>query len=696
MQLSWQSTYISGCCIAVSLFLHGCGDGKVGNGRCTQPKFQLVSQSISGKFHGKAEGNARIQLNDANFVPADLDLSVDLKLDMENLDIRMDGSGQQTINGRTRQGTLTYIGQPMAGRGSTIADGKCATTKIQPPGEKPPIKQLADKILAKALTCSGSDGADDIWTGTPQSFSAAAEEVMEEGKAGVSPRLLQSIHEHLYEQLFHPVQRRLQQQQGFPTMPGGPPMGSSTFVIRSDPALLIKGISINTVLQEDGQDVGSITLGLAFDKVAAGGPTAADMDISSFTCQEVPAYAPDAPAFAPEQTAPDGGQFSGPGTAGTPGRSGKGTTPTAKLYEVDESPPPAVQKMNDQTEGAELAAILPAIRAKIAQAESAGDFVDGMFPNFFGKGTEVEPVDTDIDHPVVNHAVCALDGARAVDDMLDSAIYIWASVKRCAKTSAVGNQVLCAMDVSAAVESIEAMINVVLKSIEKCGGLQDRHAQCGMAANVLIKNFASVATASAGVTAKCPNKLNGNQQIVGNNLLAQASTQATNQAKCMVDVKDVTKSLFKAAGRLTTIKDHCYGFDNYECAHNALKVMASFAAIGEYMAGAISRCNVAPHAKTKMEVDSECGAQALHLTRALTRLSSAGIEMSKSCGEGEARLYAMEHADVNDATQNASNLMSFVLAAFLPLAAFAGFVVGRRFAYVQQAEDCELESILED
>merc|ERR1719174_1412440 len=76
---------------------------------------------------------------------------------------------------------------------------------------------------------------------------------------------------------------------------------------------------------------------------------------------------------------------------------------------------------------------------------------------------------------------CALNGARAVDDLLDSATYIWASVQRCQKPGTgnkKGNQVLCSLDVSSAIEATNAMVNVILKAVEKCGGLEDGNSKC--------------------------------------------------------------------------------------------------------------------------------------------------------------------------------------------------------------------------
>merc|ERR1719230_1476196 len=137
------------------------------------------------------------------------------------------------------------------------------------------------------------------------------------------------------------------------------------------------------------------------------------------------------------------------------------------------------------------------------------------------------------------HTECALNGARAVDDLLDSATYIWASVQRC-KTpgpTSHGNQILCSMDVASAIEAVNAMVNVILKGVEQCGNLEGEHEKCGLAVGVLTKTFAGVAASSSGVTAKCPNALNGNKGLTflitkpgvatGTSALASAAQQAS-------------------------------------------------------------------------------------------------------------------------------------------------------------------------
>merc|ERR1712119_129687 len=56
----------------------------------------------------------------------------------------------------------------------------------------------------------------------------------------------------------------------------------------------------------------------------------------------------------------------------------------------------------------------------------------------------------------------------------------------------------------------------------------------------------------------------------------------TSFAQCLVDIKDLTKSLFKAIKRIMTMQDSCED-GSHHCVHNTLKLVASIGAMGEYL-----------------------------------------------------------------------------------------------------------------
>jgi len=304
---------------------------------------------------------------------------------------------------------------------------------------------------------------------------------------------------------------------------------------------------------------------------------------------------------------------------------------------------------------------------------------------------------------LVQAEYCALDGARAVDDMLDAATYIWASTQRCNTTTGntQSDTTLCTLDVSAAIESVNGMVNVILKAVQKCGHLESESAQCGLAVGVLTRSFAGLAAAGSGIAAKCPTKLNNftpkkplvynvASTVTQSQQSALASAQAAAQAhqnqllgtqmasfgQCIVDIKDLTKSLFKAMKRIMTMKQSCADGTPH-CAHNTLKLVASLGAMGQYLANAVGRCSPATVTNANRITNSECAGEISHLVRHVSNVGRASVDLQQSCEIGAERLYQIEHGEVEN---QSSNSMTLVLAAFLPLTAVLSFMGGSRFA----------------
>jgi len=294
-------------------------------------------------------------------------------------------------------------------------------------------------------------------------------------------------------------------------------------------------------------------------------------------------------------------------------------------------------------------------------------------------------------------ASCALNGAEAVDEMLDSAVYIMASLVRCTKGHKDTNEIACALDVSSAIESVNGMINVIMKAVDNCGALKQDHHKCGLAVGVLTRSFAGLSAASAGIVAKCPNKLNGFKAIdtVGGDMEDAAkyggkhpfktAGKSSGFGQCIINVKDTIKSLFKAIKRVMTIKENCADPASLHCKHNTIKIVSSFTALGEYLAGAIGKCDV------NTSADAECAQMSLRLVRQTENVGRASVAMVGECDIGAAERLYLEDAE-DSMTPATSNKATVALAALLPITAVVAFVGGSRFAKAraQSTEDSEL------
>lgn len=290
---------------------------------------------------------------------------------------------------------------------------------------------------------------------------------------------------------------------------------------------------------------------------------------------------------------------------------------------------------------------------------------------------------------------CMVDGGEAVNDAADAAMFIWASVKRCGKA---GLEIKCEVDVSSAAESVNSMINIILKALDKCGNLKDANKDCGMAAGLLTEHTAGLAAAAGDLVQKCPNAKGAMEKLVAHK---QAAGPAFGHsiALCMVNMKDTAKSLFKLTQEFQTVDKNCGGSpsDSKPCLSNAFRLVGGFAAIGEFLAGAVGHCSKVP----QHHEDALCAQASEMVVHHSMKVSAAATDLAIKCAQGSGpsglrnptsgvasqrggspptevvieeqvpRLYEM-----NGQGQSAG-FANMVLGAFLPVTAIVGFAAGR-------------------
>lgn len=279
---------------------------------------------------------------------------------------------------------------------------------------------------------------------------------------------------------------------------------------------------------------------------------------------------------------------------------------------------------------------------------------------------------------------CMVDGGEAVNDAADAAMFIWAAYKRCDKAK---EEIKCVIDISSAIESVNGMVNVMLRAMDKCHHLKAKNSKCGMAAGRLTKNLAGLTAASADIIQKCPNAWGR----------AHSAAPQFNHvmALCVVDIKDTAKSLFKLVREFMEVKPNCKKEDNRHCVANSFRIIGAFSAIGEYLAGAIGHCSKDP----KRNDDTLCGQASSMLLHHTVDFAAAATDLSRECQRKKhhhhpkpqqvnveiqvPRLFEEEEEeDVSDGKEGrtGTSYTTFILGAFLPITAIVGFVGGRRYA----------------
>jgi hypothetical protein len=280
---------------------------------------------------------------------------------------------------------------------------------------------------------------------------------------------------------------------------------------------------------------------------------------------------------------------------------------------------------------------------------------------------------------------------------MDGVVYIFASIVRCGPGA--NDMVRCTLDVSAAIESVNKMVNIIVKAVDKCGAITTSKPQCGIAIGELTRSMAGLTSASAGIVAKCPNKANGGHPLdtVGDTMAAAASSNDasdTAQAngggfsntfgQCTINVKNSVKSLFKAVKRAMVLSDDCATPGSLECSHNAVKLVDAFVGLAEYISGAVAKCGQ----KEANRVNAGCAEMSARLTHATGEVGVAGTALAAACAPTEAeRLYLDSIDNKKVAAAPASSSLTFALAAFLPVTAVVAFVGGKRMAKVRSVAE---------
>jgi len=274
---------------------------------------------------------------------------------------------------------------------------------------------------------------------------------------------------------------------------------------------------------------------------------------------------------------------------------------------------------------------------------------------------------------------CLVDSGEAVSDAMDAALFIWAAAKRCGKPNM---ELKCAIDVTASVKSVNSIVNVLLHVLDKCDALHGAHKACGMQASKLTEQTAGLGQAAEMVAQKCEN-----------NTVVAPST-GTAAVMCTLSLKNTGKHLFKTISALQKASSACSSGDHEKCSANILEIVASFAAVGEYVAATVGQCQRASGALASRTKEELCAGAVQGLVHHTAKAGEAGINLKRACSAPapapmpmakaakdtvvimqQQRLYAQDSVKVAGIP-----VANFVLGAFLPVTAIVGFVGGRFYA----------------
>jgi hypothetical protein len=262
---------------------------------------------------------------------------------------------------------------------------------------------------------------------------------------------------------------------------------------------------------------------------------------------------------------------------------------------------------------------------------------------------------------------CLVDSGEAVSDIMDASLFIWAAAKRCGMATM---ELKCSIDVMSAIKSVNSMVNVALKVLSKCDVIHGANKGCAMQASRLSEYTAGLGTSTAMVVQKC----------------ATTSTvvPSTGQGAvmCTLSMKNTAKHLFAAISGIQKATPTCSTGDQSACAANALDIVGSLAAMGEYLAETVGQCQRATGAQASRTKNELCAGAVQGLVHNAAKMGKAGVNLHKAC-QSENNAYARKYTSDDQkegVAVGGTPVANFVLGAFLPVTAIVGFVGGRFYA----------------
>jgi len=286
-------------------------------------------------------------------------------------------------------------------------------------------------------------------------------------------------------------------------------------------------------------------------------------------------------------------------------------------------------------------------------------------------------------------AECALDGAKAVSQLSDVVVFLWAATERCGPAPD-GNSLSpkCAIDITSAIKSATDMVMVIASAAEDCAAVKAESYGCGMAVGRLTDSAAAIASGSAGIVEHCAKHAESADPHLGSQ---------TTVGKCFTDAKGAVADLFKATLKMSQASAACAP-GSAECARNALNIIGFLSDMGAALGHAYDHCGqVEGHAAS---ADAACTAAVLEGVGGLHNLAEAGVHMSHACNVDQPRAVAIERKYQAERIQARASAFTpnLMMAAFLPIFAVLGFFAGSKFAKgrTAQGRDAEMLSMIDN
>jgi hypothetical protein len=257
---------------------------------------------------------------------------------------------------------------------------------------------------------------------------------------------------------------------------------------------------------------------------------------------------------------------------------------------------------------------------------------------------------------------CIMANTNAINDMVDSALYIYASTKACTKTETTN---ACVADIASVVNSVVGVGEFVVKVFKTCGEIATSNYDCGIAGTALTGNLAAVTSASAWAAGDCKKT----------DSMAPGKGGAYDYADmdvCTVNVGAAMAGLQGAITSMMTVQAKCDTGNGGKCFSGVLDIIAAVGNLAVFLENVVTDCS-----QDDMYVINACSTDIAAILSGLAATASTSITIKEKCTPASTRLYQESDAPAI-ATNNGANLMTGMLVIFLPITGLASYYGGSR------------------
>jgi hypothetical protein len=266
-----------------------------------------------------------------------------------------------------------------------------------------------------------------------------------------------------------------------------------------------------------------------------------------------------------------------------------------------------------------------------------------------------------------------MSAAGIIDGILDAAVNIWSATRRCdpkfaANVEMASQQhpgIKCEIDITSSISSVTGVIDNVINMLQGCHAIQIQNPQCALAAGDFVSGSAGLAAGVGAAVDHCSK----------NPAKGDYFGRKTDLGKCFADTTGTLKNLLQGCVTIS------HAAQAGTPADRALHIVSVLGNLGASVANAINDCSADIEGNGgKGNQKADCAGAALSVVANLNAVGRAGDQMATACkveGAAAQRLFLFEDLDEKKADNSLTSQLA--LAAFLPVAAAMGFVVGRRF-----------------